>query len=131
MTARLNGVWQWRKRPRKDSGARADPSVYPFCLECLPPLSAAPVGPCVDGEGGGALGQGSMRMVVHHKRDGGVPPPPGPHPQTKVTIVARNGIRCKNLVGPFFVQKLLGPRRPTPFSYFSAQGNIQGHMPVL
>ena len=40
------------------------------------------------------------------------PPPP---PETKVTIVGNNEIyKRENLVGPFLVHKLLGPRPPTP-----------------
>ena len=47
------------------------------------------------------------------------PPPP---PQTKVTIVGKSEIyRWENLVGPFLVHKLLGPRPPpsSPLPYTS------------
>ena len=41
------------------------------------------------------------------------PPPPRTPPQTKVTIVGNNKIcNRENLVGPFLVHKLLGPRPP-------------------
>ena len=41
-------------------------------------------------------------------------PPP---PKTKGAIVGRNEIyRWENLVGPFLVHKLLGPRPPPPSS---------------
>ena len=38
------------------------------------------------------------------------PPPP---PETKVTIVGKNEIcKMENLMGPFLVHKILGPRTP-------------------
>ena len=44
---------------------------------------------------------------------GGVPLPGPPPPQTKVTIVGKNEIyNWENLIGPFLVHKLLGPRPP-------------------
>ena len=43
---------------------------------------------------------------------GGDPPPP-----TKVSVVGKNGIYHKeNLIGPFLVHKILGPRPPSPTS---------------
>ena len=56
-----------------------------------------------------------------------VPPPP----QTKVTIVGQNEIyRWENLVGPFLVHKLLGPRPPpptnTPLKHSPAGGSETG-----
>ena len=47
---------------------------------------------------------------------GSPPPPPGPPAQTKVTIAGKNEIcNRENLIGPFLVRKLLGPRPPPPF----------------
>ena len=41
--------------------------------------------------------------------------PPPPRPPTKVTIVGKHEIYMrKNLIGPFLVHKLLGPRPPPP-----------------
>ena len=43
------------------------------------------------------------------------PPPPGATPQIKVTIVGENKTYgWENLIGPFLVHKLLGPRTPPP-----------------
>ena len=52
-------------------------------------------------------------MAVHRRR---TPPPPRPRPpQTKVTIAGTNEIyRWEDLVGPFLVHKLLGPKPPAP-----------------
>ena len=54
--------------------------------------------------------QGGIRIAVHHRRRG------TPLPlQTKVSIVGKNEIyKRENLVGPFLVHKILGPRRPPP-----------------
>ena len=42
------------------------------------------------------------------------PPPPSP-PQTKVAIAGNNKIyHWENLIGPFAVHTLLGPRPPPP-----------------
>ena len=50
----------------------------------------------------------------------GPPPPPPPPSQTKVTILGKNEIhKRENLVRPFLVLKILGPRPPhSPFQYF-------------
>ena len=52
------------------------------------------------------------------QEEGGAPPPPWaspPPPKTKGTIVGENEIhRWENLVGPFSVHKVLGPRTPPP-----------------
>ena len=56
-------------------------------------------------------------MAVHRSRRGGTPPwtPLPPPPQTKVTIVGKKEIyKRENLIGPFSVHKLLGPRPPLP-----------------
>ena len=60
---------------------------------------------------GGGGGQGSIAMAVHCRRK-----PPPLTPQTKVTIVGQNEIcNGEDLVGPFLVRTLLGPRaRPPP-----------------
>ena len=64
------------------------------------------------GVGHGGYRQEGIRMAVHHRRRGGAPLNPLP-PQTKVTIVGKNEIyNWENLVGPFLVRKLLGPRPP-------------------
>ena len=64
-------------------------------------------------------------MAVHRRRRGAPKAlPPLPPPQTEGTIVGKNEIyRWKNLVGPFLVHALLGPRtsRP-PFYYFPGRG---------
>ena len=59
------------------------------------------------------------------------PPPlePPPPSQTKVTIGGKNGIyNWENIVGPFLVGKLLGPRSPAPPPPpFGAQPWLQGN----
>ena len=76
-----------------------------------------------DTDGGGKGGQGSIRMAVHHRRGGGggaAPPPLDRVPsRPKVTRVLgwEGGDETpnrENLLGPFFVHKLLGPRPPLP-----------------
>ena len=59
--------------------------------------------------------QGSIRMAVHHKRREGYPPPPpwtpAPPPKIKVTVAGKTEIyKRENLVRPFLVHNLLGPR---------------------
>ena len=61
----------------------------------------------------GAL-QGFFRII---KNQGGGPSPktPSPPPQTKVTIVGKNEIyNRENLVRPFLVHQVLGPKPPPP-----------------
>ena len=70
---------------------------------CTPPMGCVPLG---------------KYMERPHTAPGGPPPPLDnpPPPQTKVTIAGRTEVyRWENLVGPFLVHKLLGPR-PLPFS---------------
>ena len=59
----------------------------------------------------------NIRMADNHWRSPPPPPldpPPPPTPKTKVTIVGKNQIYdWENLIGPFLVCKLLGPR-PRP-----------------
>ena len=79
------------------------------------------------GEGQCGVGhgrQGRVRMAVHRRRS-----PPCPPPQTKVTVVGKGEIhRCKNLVGPFLVHKLLGPRPPPPPTEYSAGGRYSSSL---
>ena len=58
--------------------------------------------------------QGVFRIM---KNQGGPPPqsPSSPPLQTKVTIVGKHEIYKRgNLIGPFLVHTLLGPRTPPP-----------------
>ena len=55
-------------------------------------------------------GQPYIRTPNNHRRS----PPPPPH-KTKVTPVGKNEIyNAENLIGPFLVHKLSGPRPPSP-----------------
>ena len=62
------------------------------------------------------LPQGVFRMIkTQAGGGGGSPKTPSPPPQTKVTIVGRNETyNWENLVEPFLVHKLLGPKPPLP-----------------
>ena len=60
--------------------------------------------------------QGFFR-IIKNQRGGGDPSPktPSPPPQTKVTIVGKNEIyNRENLVRPFLVHQVLGPKPPPP-----------------
>ena len=60
-------------------------------------------------------GQGFFRIIKN--QGGGDPSPktPSPPPQTKVTIVGKNEIYSReNLVRPFLVHQVLGPKPPPP-----------------
>ena len=60
-------------------------------------------------------GQGFFRIIKN--QGGGDPSPktPSPPPQTKVTIVGKNEIyNRENLVRPFLVHQVLGPKPPPP-----------------
>ena len=60
-------------------------------------------------------GQGFFRIIKN--QGGGDPSPktPSPLPQTKVTIVGKNEIyNRENLVRPFLVHQVLGPKPPPP-----------------
>ena len=58
------------------------------------------------------LGQASLEetsLALERPTIGGAPPPP----KTDVTIAGKNEVyRCENLVGPFLVRKISGPRPP-------------------
>ena len=65
--------------------------------------------------GGGGGEQGFFRIIK--TQGGGDPSPktPSPPPQTKVTIVGKNEIyNRENLVRPFLVHQVLGPKPPAP-----------------
>ena len=64
---------------------------------------------------GGGVGQGSIGMALHCRRRGD-PPPPDQSDHREL------GINQENLVGPFFVHTLLGPRPPPPFSLLIRPG---------
>ena len=56
-----------------------------------------------------AQAQGSIGMTTHRRGRRGYPPPP----KTKVTVVGQNEIyNPENLIQPFLVYKVLGPRPP-------------------
>ena len=58
--------------------------------------------------------QGFFR-IIKNQRGGGSPKTPSPPPQTKVTIVGKNEIyKRENLVRPFLVHQVLGPKPPAP-----------------
>ena len=72
--------------------------------------------------------QGSIRMAVHRRRRGGIPP--GPLPQTKVTTAGKNEIyERENLVGPFLVHTLGSQNPPFPPSTTSLPGTRGSQWP--
>ena len=60
-------------------------------------------------------GQGFFRIIKNQGGGDPSPKPPSPSPQTKVTIVGKNEIyNRENLVRPFLVHQVLGPKPPPP-----------------
>ena len=62
-------------------------------------------------------GQGFFRIITNQSGGGWDPSPksPSPPPQAKVTIVGKNEIyNRENLVRPFLVHQVLGPKPPPP-----------------
>ena len=94
------------------------------------PISAMrlPEESCADLGGGGGLDWPGLarapndtpkcffRIIKNQGGGGGTPPPkPPPPPQTKVTIAGKNEIyNRENLVRPFLVHQVLGPKPPPP-----------------
>ena len=62
-------------------------------------------------------GRAASRVILEPSEEGGLTPPGPPAPQTKGAIVGSNKIyNRENLVGPFWVHTLLGPRPPSLLS---------------
>ena len=59
--------------------------------------------------------QGFFRIIKNQRGGDPSPKTPSPPPQTKVTIVGKNEIyNRENLVRPFLVHQVLGPKPPPP-----------------
>ena len=72
--------------------------------------------PCVGGAGKNTCPpQGFFRIIKNPRAGDPSPKTPSPPPQTKVTIVGKNEIyNRENLVRPFLVHQVLGPKSPPP-----------------
>ena len=67
------------------------------------------------GLGGGAGLLVHFFRIIKNQGGGASPKTPSPPPQTKVTIVGKNEIyNSQNLVRPFLVHQVLGPKPPPP-----------------
>ena len=82
-------------------------------LKTKPPLGCGTIGDPTGGVGVG--GQGFFRIIKNQRGGDPSPKTPSPPPQTKVTIVGKNEIyNRENLVRPFLVHQVLGPKPPPP-----------------
>ena len=89
--------------------------IAPFHCTFVCHFGTRVFGPAEALGGDRAGGQGFFRIIKN--QGGGDPSPktPSPPPQTKVTIVGKNEIyNRKNLVRPFLVHQVLGPKPPPP-----------------
>ena len=77
-------------------------------------VQLGPIRPHEVGLRRGLSPQGFFR-IIKNQGGGASPQTPSPPPQTKVTIVGKNEIyNRENLVRPFLVHQVLGPKPPPP-----------------